>query len=288
MGVLSVYRRNALPPFPTEAGQTRILLISNSTFLGYTHHKMALTKRPVVFVSSTSDLEQHRITLRNSLPAYDVWHQPEGRAGSSIEGQLRLALKHAQVFVGLVGGSFGSITTSRLPGVCNTRKQVDVQGCFFVPDPRNTSMTMWEFSEACALNLEILPFVFTHCDDLPPDPRQSVFRERLLTAGSGAWCITYENDSATDLIQKVRLSLDKWRNEYWVPDLCSSARIQRYTLMALLTCGSCSGLLTLISVGLLLIGSVDFGRGLIASVVASAILFCCFGMVLLLPRTFER
>jgi len=155
-----------------------------------------VTTRPLVFVSSTSDLSAERRALAAELrPVYDLYLYEEDRArGASPEQRCREQIARCHVFLGVLGESYGS----PLPG-----------------DAAQRSIVEWEFDtarEARRENLEIMPFV-KHGADAGGDPRQRSFLGRLTDFRTGLWCRFF--DSPQGLVAEARKSLERWLVEYW-------------------------------------------------------------------------
>ena len=155
-----------------------------------------MTTRPLVFVSSTSDLAAERRALAAELrPVYDLYLFEEDRArGASPEQRCREQIERCHVFLGILGSSYGS----PLPD-----------------DAQQRSIVEWEFDTARAArrdDLEIMPFVKQGAD-AGGDPRQKGFLARLTDFRTGLWCRFF--DSPQGLVAETRKSLERWLIEYW-------------------------------------------------------------------------
>jgi hypothetical protein len=155
-----------------------------------------VTTRPLIFVSSTSDLTAERQALAAELrPVYDLYLYEEDRArGASPEQRCREQIGRCHVFLGVLGSRYGS----PLPG-----------------DVEERSIVEWEFDvarEARRENLEIMPFV-QHGADAADDPRQKSFLGRLTDFRTGLWCRFF--DTPESLVEQARKSLERWLVEYW-------------------------------------------------------------------------
>lgn len=154
-----------------------------------------MSAKPLVFISSTSDLVAERQALAAELrPIYDLYLYEEDRArGASPEQRCREQIERCHVFVGILGESYGT----PFPG-----------------DERGRSIVEWEFDIARADRdqLEILPFVRTGAD-AAGDPRQRAFLARLTDFQTGVWCKFF--DSSEALVREARRSLEAWLVEFW-------------------------------------------------------------------------
>ncbi len=150
--------------------------------------------KPVVFISSTSDLSEERRALLASLgPLYEPYLYEEDRARrGSPEERCREMIESSHVFVGVLGATYGTP---------------------FPSDPQR-SIVEWEIDTArrCE-NVEIMAFL----KKLPPgaevDPRQKQLLDRVTAFESGFWCKAFE--STDSLVQLVRSSLEGWLVEFW-------------------------------------------------------------------------
>jgi Domain of unknown function (DUF4062) len=151
--------------------------------------------KPLIFISSTSDLAPEREALAAELrPTYDLYLFEEDRArGASPERRCREQIGRCNVFVGILGARYGS----SFPG-----------------DEDQRSIVEWEFDTARAgrQDLEIMPFVKQGAD-ASDDPRQKRFLARLTDFKSGLWCRFF--DSSDALVREARRSLEGWLIEFW-------------------------------------------------------------------------
>lgn len=154
-----------------------------------------MSTKPLVFISSTSDLSAERQALAAELrPTYDLYLFEEDRArGSSPEQRCREQIESCHVFVGILGASYGSA----FPG-----------------DERGRSIVEWEFDTARSGRdeLEIMPFVRRGADTAG-DPRQRAFLARLGDFRTGVWYKFF--DSSESLVREARRSLESWLVEFW-------------------------------------------------------------------------
>lgn len=170
--------------------------------------------RPLVFISSTSDLEVERQALAAELrPLYDLYLFEEDRArGKSPEQRCREQIERCDVFLGVLGSRYGA----SFPG-----------------DER--SIVEWEIDTARAArhDLEIMPFVKRPAD-AEADPRQQRLLQRLTDFQSGLWCRFF--DSPESLVLQARRSLESWLVELWGrmqgAQLRSAVRLHRVVLPA--------------------------------------------------------
>lgn len=146
--------------------------------------------KPLVFLSSTSDLAAERAALRDALrPFYELYLYEEDHAGRSApETAVRERIQQSDVFVAVLGPAYGtSLTESAEP----------------------KSIVEWEFDTAVAReSLEILTFVKKQSLGSLVDPRQQQFVNRVTSFRGGRWCRFFE--SGTELVSIVRDSLTVW------------------------------------------------------------------------------
>lgn len=150
--------------------------------------------KPLVFISSTSDLaEERKALLANLGPLYQPYLYEEDRARrGSPEEHCREMIASCDVFVGILGAAWGTPLPS---------------------DPQR-SIVEWEIDTARGRSdLEILTFL----KKLPPgaeiDPRQKKLLEETTGFEHGLWCKFF--DSTESLVQAVRTSLEGWLVEFW-------------------------------------------------------------------------
>lgn len=150
--------------------------------------------KPVVFISSTSDLAEERKALLAGLgPLYEPYLYEEERARrGSPEERCREMIEESNVFVGILGASWGSA----MPG-----------------DP-SRSIVAWEIDTARQRDdLEIMTFVKKLAAGAEVDPRQKKLLDSLTGFEHGLWCKFF--DSTESLVQLVRSSLEGWLAEFW-------------------------------------------------------------------------
>jgi hypothetical protein len=217
--------------------------------------------RPLVFISSTSDLSAERRALADELrPVYDLYLFEEDRArGSSPEERCRRQIERCDVFVGILGSRYGSA----FPG-------------------SERSIVEWEFDTARAArdDLEIMPFVQRGAES-GDDPRQKRFLERLTDFQGGLWCRWF--DTSESLVLEARRSLEAWLLEFWSRmqrrQLESSVRLHRGVLAAVA-----------VLVTLLLVVALTPLRSLVSTTALIALgvtvgVVALLGLVLLLAET---
>lgn len=150
--------------------------------------------RPIVFISSTSDLTEERKALLASLgPLYEPYLYEEDRARrGSPEERCREMIERSHVFVGILGARYGTP----------------------FPSDAERSIVEWEIDTARRCEtVEIMAFL----KKLPPgaevDPRQKRLLDEVTRFESGLWCKFFE--STDNLVQLVRSSLEGWLVEFW-------------------------------------------------------------------------
>jgi hypothetical protein len=222
-------------------------------------------EKPVVFISSTSDLSAERKALLANLGSlYEPYLFEEDRARrGSPEERCREMIERSNVFVGILGASYGT----PFPG-----------------DPQR-SIVEWEIETArrCE-DVEIMAFL----KKLPPgtavDPRQKQLLDRVSGFESGFWCKVFE--STESLVQLVRSSLEGWLVEFW-------GRMQRRQLQAALGLHKILVAVAMLAVlGLVVIvatplrGQIATGALIAVSAAVAALVLLC--IVLLVAETGGR
>lgn len=151
--------------------------------------------RPLVFVSSTSDLVAEREALRTRLPpTYHPYLFEHDRARRlAPRRRCRAVIGRCDAFVGV----YGSMRGSDLPR--------DAQG---------RSIVEWELDVAFAREeLPIMAFLGARPDDPSVEPGQRELLARLTDFDDGQWCQFYS--SPDELADGVRASLNEWLVEVW-------------------------------------------------------------------------
>ena len=150
--------------------------------------------KPIVFISSTSDLsEERKALLANLGKLYEPYLFEDDRARrKSPEERCREMIESSHVFVGVLGATYGTP---------------------FPSDPQR-SIVEWEIDTARQReDVEIMAFL----KKLPPgaevDPRQKQLLDRVTGFENGVWCKVFE--STESLVQLVRSSLEGWLAEFW-------------------------------------------------------------------------
>jgi hypothetical protein len=153
-----------------------------------------MADKPLVFISSTSDLaDERRALLANLGPLYEPYLYEEDRAGrASPEVRCREKIEESNVFVGILGASWGTP----------------------LPSDPSRSIVEWEIETARRRDdLEILTFVKKLPADVAVDPRQKELLDSVTGFENGLWCKFF--DSTESLVRLVRSSLEAWLVEFW-------------------------------------------------------------------------
>jgi len=159
-----------------------------------------------VFVSSTSALADERRHLRDELQAtYELYLYEQDRPRrSSPEEHSRAQIEKADVFLGILGGDYGSL---------------------FSDADRPRSIVEWEHDVARDIDdLEAMVFV----KELPTaerDPRQQAFIDGLTAFRGGLWRQTYL--TPTQFARLAHIALERWLGERFTADRDASADRQR-------------------------------------------------------------
>jgi hypothetical protein len=212
-------------------------------------------RKPVVFISSTSDLSQERQSLAAALrPLYEPYLYEEDRARrGSPQERCRQMIENSDVFVGVLGQSYGSL----FPSAQGTKSIVE-----------------WEFDHARARrDLEIMAFIKHVPAGISIDPRQQQFLSRVQGFQQGVWCKFF--NSTDDLVQSVRESLQKWLLDFWAEVQEASRRNVLGWLKPVLT------LIAVVSVGLMLLLTATPLRERFSANSIIAMCIVCAALVLL-------
>jgi hypothetical protein len=152
--------------------------------------------KPLVFLSSTSRLEEERRELEAKLPRiYELYLYEWDRARrSSPEEHCREMINKSDVFLGVLGSDYGSA----FPGAGDKRSIVE-----------------WEFETAQLRgNVEILTFIRQLVAGESRVPAQQAFVDRVKGFRDGHWC--QEFATPPELVERARASLEQWLAEFWV------------------------------------------------------------------------
>jgi len=151
--------------------------------------------KPQVFISSTSDLAPERQALADALrPEYEPYLFEQDRARrSSPEEHCATMIRNSEVFLGVVGSSYGSA---------------------YSPEEER-SICEWEFDTASAQpEMAMMMLLHKVAEETALDPRQQRFRERLTDFRTGVWCRFF--DSTQELVSLARRSLTQWLVERFI------------------------------------------------------------------------
>ncbi len=155
-----------------------------------------MISKPLVFLSSTSRLEEERRELAAKLPRiYELYLYEWDRArGASPEDHCRKMINKSDVFLAVLGADYGSV----VPGADNKQSIVE-----------------WEFETAQSrTNLEVLTFIRQLAGEESRVPEQEDFVERMKGFRGGHWC--HEYSTPPELVERARASLEQWLAEFWV------------------------------------------------------------------------
>lgn len=169
----------------------------------------SMHNKPLVFISSTSDLSATREALAKALrPIYEPYLYEEDRArGRTPEKQCRKVIDRSDVFLGLLGASYGTP---------------------FDPPKDNRSVVEWEYDVARTRDdLEIMMFISQATQTTTVDKRQQLFLRRITSFRGGAWCKFFT--STQELVKTARESLERWLVEFWA-GVHASKRSRRHRL----------------------------------------------------------
>lgn len=170
-----------------------------------------MISKPLDFVSSTSALAEERRRLRQELPSvYELYLFEEDRArGASPESRCRQQIERCDVFVGILGGEYGSA----FPG-------------------GSCSLVEWEHEVAGSRgDVESLEFVKQLGPGEARDPRQQAFIDRLSQFRTGRWVKSYR--TPTELVADARASLESWLAEFYTAFRGRRAALRRVLTLPL-------------------------------------------------------
>lgn len=197
-----------------------------------------MLEKPLVFISSTSDMKEDCDALVEDLrPTFEPYSYHKDPARRVVPQQrCREVIAESDVFVGLLGPTYG--TTMR--------------------DGR--SIVQWEHDTACYYSIEILVFIKNQVKGTMVQPPQKEFINRLTAFEdkNGLWCNFY--DSQSQLLEMVRRSLDQWLVD----------RLRRLR-RAVLTLAVIAAALIFAFLVLVMFASIHFSR---SSILAAS--FCVF------------
>jgi len=160
---------------------------------------MLTGRKPLVFISSTSDLGEERASIAKALPrsVEPYLYEEDTARRQSPRERLTEILASTDAFVGIVGERYGS-------------PYPDCQG--------DRSIVEWEFDTAKAQDHTEL-FAFKKADMRPEDiePEQQDFLGRLTQFASGIWLKTFA--SSDELRVEVLRAMVAWLTSYWEASL---------------------------------------------------------------------
>ena len=148
--------------------------------------------KPLVFVSSTSDLPDDRAAVRDALAEHevDVYLYEDDVSGTSPRQHLEEILSRTDVYIGLFGGRYGSL----LPG----------------SDPE-ASIVEWEYDQASARE-ETAVFALQKTDVDSVEAKQARFLQKVQSF-DGAWVKPYA--SIQELKRRVRRAYNRYLNRFY-------------------------------------------------------------------------
>ena len=174
-----------------------------------------MIRKPVVFISSTSELKAEREAVAQTLrPDLEPFLYEEHAAASGTPRQVcQRWLELSDCFVALVGPRYGSMCPGETP---------------------ERSICEWEYDVARAQRgCERMVFI-----QEPPaetvEQRQQQFIKRLRgDFQTGEWCKNFQ--SSKDLVVDVLQAVVHWQNQFWQPlQHESNRRVNVWLLFALL------------------------------------------------------
>ncbi len=148
----------------------------------------------LVFISSTSDLRDERQALKQLIGKYGIYvpylYEDEPARKGSPEERCREMVGRSNVFVGLLGGSYGTP---------------------YPPPGEGGSIVEWEFDTARnRADLGLMAMMIKRMPPTQVEPPQLQFIERVRGFRS-VWCKEYSTPA--DLGEEVLKSLVQWTGE---------------------------------------------------------------------------
>ena len=154
-----------------------------------------MSYKPIVFISSTSDLVAERAAVATALrPSCEVYlYEEVGGGRASPREQCERAIRRSDVFVILLGPTFGSTVPE---------------------DEQGRSIVEWEVDTAMRRPfLEVMPFIKGGRDNVSADPRQQSFLVRIRDFNQGLWCKFFRTPG--ELVELVNQSVRDWLIRFW-------------------------------------------------------------------------
>ena len=159
-----------------------------------------ISRKLVVFISSTSDLKTERETVAGDLPAsfYPYLYERERAGGQRPRDRINEALRKSSAFVGILGERYGS--------------DLDFEA--------DCSIVEWEFDTARKYQeqqtIEIMAFQKANMDMEQIDERQKRFLEKIggFSNEDAMWIKFY--DSPQHLCSMVKDSLLDWLSDFYL------------------------------------------------------------------------
>lgn len=156
---------------------------------------MPAYNKPLLFISSTSDLQEERSAIEAALPASVEAYRYERETArrESPRKRLERVLQRTDVFVSILGSRYGSL----FPG-----------------DDKERSIVEWEFDTAYGneqTEIFALPKVCENPDAI--EERQRSFIERLQDFDTGIWLKPFE--SLTQLERDFTKALIDWLTRFY-------------------------------------------------------------------------
>jgi len=166
--------------------------------------------KPLVFLSSTSDLSQERQAVADDgwiSRYFNVYlFEEEGASRDIPLERCREMISQSDFFIGLIGKTYGST----------------------LPDNESKSIVEWEYDTATTVDdLEMMFFLREEAKDPGIDARQQNFVRRLISFNRGLWCKFFKTpnqlveqvkDSLTQLLIKFKVRMKReniWVSKRW-------------------------------------------------------------------------
>jgi hypothetical protein len=216
---------------------------------------------PRVFISSTSEFAAERELLKKqieSLPDFPInayIYEADAAGSVSPEDRLRDVLENSEIFLLILGDTFGS----EYPG-------------------RSTSIVEWEYEYAKEKKKELKAYV-KHPLSPNADPRQAAFVSRAVAFRDGSWVRKFTE--TPQMVVSAIADLKRWiidAGTLWI-----NSQKERNQWKDRVVLGSCAVVALLTIAGVVTCVVIDVPIGKLAVVLASGV--SMFGGLFLLLKT---
>lgn len=156
---------------------------------------MPSDRKPLLFVSSTSDLVDERSAVADAINARSIEiyrYEEDSARGQSPKARLLKKLKSTDIYVGIFGAKYGSP---------------------YPEDDFDGAIVEWEFDTAMQQDdTEVLAFSKSTAAQ-SAEPRQRDFLQRIGDFASGVWLKQFADIDQFKI--EVRNAVQDWSLQYW-------------------------------------------------------------------------